>query len=1576
MATSTHKAVRTHLLAAKTALASGDHAAATAATAAAIDADADSYDAWTFDGKARFAAGDASAALASYRAATALDASHPAAWRGTLEAAGALGDAVLELEACAALLAMPPDDKKGAITDERRLEWTLRRARAATRARRHADAIDAWNELMCWPGETQLTEELGRLALVGRAACAARLDAAARAAAGDAAEMAAAPGTRHRARTTAEGRHDAACNDALDASLEDLSDARVDAREVDAGDLFTASELDALTTTALTRAAARATHGPTPADAAIELLGECERVLARRRGDGDGDGAVARAVRAAALEAATALDLGLGPEEAGWTESPSVSTTRDAASEDALVSRVRALVQSPSTPPPDEGAGVDVVDAVAAAWTRLCDHGRTGDVMNVPGSERATTAGTLAGAAAAALEDALVAAEAELDGADAAATTITTASSDAAAAATDAPRVALGRAALALGFGAAAEASAMRGDALASLDAAKRGLRAIRAVRASGDPSTPSPRMPRLERRLKLVAAEALARVARFDEARAAFAALDPTKSPRASRGLASVVKDADEAFIAVQNAAAIAPEAPRALASFAAAFVDRGDVASAAEHLERACLLVAPDGNERALPPDIACALGIARWRGRGRGGGDAAAVAAARGRGSAHAALLAAAAATGATQATAFAHLSLVYDACDDAVRAEKCRAKALSIDASEPTAGAIAVDALLVGAGNAKRARRMCEDAMKSAPGESAWAAARLASIAHAEGDHEAAVRALQATLRASPRASRAWECLGASYDALGRHSAALKAYARAIETAADPANGGDGGERTYAAVRSGALLQQMGRARDAREMYASALYGEEGPEGGPDATAYAPALLGLAECLSLEASAAAGGGAPGRAADAARAAAAHASRAAVGAGAPKRTALKLAADAKLTESRVRDPFASVSTSARERGEAAALSAATAAAEARRLYARCAHLSPCDASARADVAAACASESCAIAERERTESSTAAAIAAVAAAERTLRAALRLDPCDPRIWTALGTLPSPSSGGAPRAPEDFAMRETALSRAVTLDPRHAPAWSALGRLYLDASRVGVEAADVAFFQSRAAKALDAARASDPDSASAWVGTALLRAATIDDAECAGAFRIASDLPNGGEGDVGRALTGAANGARDGGAYASARRAREARPVDAVAAVALGVASEVRGLAREATRAFEDAIELCDERGGGGDFESERECEIVRAAAADGLARCAARLVGATPTDGDGDADASAAIAAIARVAEAFAASGRPSVRRAAGCGASAAEAAAAFSIRAEALLSTPSGPDAVAASRALARAVHLAPDDVVVRGSLSRVLPASSSPENAWTTVRAAARCAPPTRAKAASAAARAKSRGCDPSSRARALRDVADAAAASAAAALASAPGGAHAESIAEVTAIARALSRAAHVAPDAASVRALLALASERRRATSRGSDASPLPGPAPGTNLREPPRDSDPIAIVLAAAAGAASRGEMDAAERLCRFASRSAAEAGTRAGGATPRAASAARLLLGAVLRARGDAKAAKESGKILARVCRPPALGGAGGSVARAAAALRGDGECGDDSRFRSGCSSEKKL
>ena len=58
MATSTHKAVRTHLLAAKTALASGDHAAATAATAAAIDADADSYDAWTFDGKARFAAGD------------------------------------------------------------------------------------------------------------------------------------------------------------------------------------------------------------------------------------------------------------------------------------------------------------------------------------------------------------------------------------------------------------------------------------------------------------------------------------------------------------------------------------------------------------------------------------------------------------------------------------------------------------------------------------------------------------------------------------------------------------------------------------------------------------------------------------------------------------------------------------------------------------------------------------------------------------------------------------------------------------------------------------------------------------------------------------------------------------------------------------------------------------------------------------------------------------------------------------------------------------------------------------------------------------------------------------------------------------------------------------------------------------------------------------------------------------------------------------------------------------------------------------------------------------------------------
>ena len=83
------KEVRAHLLAAKTALASGTpRARARASCRSALALDDTSYDAWVFDGKAAFACGDAESALASYRVAAGVRDDHPRAWRGALGSRG------------------------------------------------------------------------------------------------------------------------------------------------------------------------------------------------------------------------------------------------------------------------------------------------------------------------------------------------------------------------------------------------------------------------------------------------------------------------------------------------------------------------------------------------------------------------------------------------------------------------------------------------------------------------------------------------------------------------------------------------------------------------------------------------------------------------------------------------------------------------------------------------------------------------------------------------------------------------------------------------------------------------------------------------------------------------------------------------------------------------------------------------------------------------------------------------------------------------------------------------------------------------------------------------------------------------------------------------------------------------------------------------------------------------------------------------------------------------------------------------------------------------------------------------
>ena len=888
------------------------------------------------------------------------------------------------------------------------------------------------------------------------------------------------------------------------------------------------------------------------------------------------------------------------------------------------------------------------------------------------------------------------------------------------------------------GWSAACEASYMAGDANTALDSARRALKACRTLRGEGDGCG---RMRACERRVRIVAAESLVALGRKSEALKAFKALnDASESPRTVRGLAMCLDTHGETIAALKKAASLAPNAPRPIAELGWAMLRAGGDGAAARAtrlLERAAELAATP----FVPPDIHAKLGIARWsEACDKDEGDKDECASSRGPGTAHASLLAGAAADGPHRAGTFAYLARLYDTCGDVARAEKCRARALVLDPTDSTAGPDEC-ARLDAAGDDAAVLRICGDALRVQP-RCLWAAVRLAPASSRAGDHEGAVVALQTVLRAVPDSSAAWEALGAAYDALSKHSAALKAYRRAVEIESNFKHKPDGGSgRVFASTQSGRIMHQMGAVSEAIAAYESALAVVPG---------HTAALLGLA-AAELQRSYNDAAYAPGSAiASAARAAdAATTAAAAPGPDAPKRSAVKLLGDALLVIARCRDPAVAMdrggtgrldqsnkSSSAVTRAEDAETNAVHAARRARRAYARGVHLDPNTASAWRDLAGACAAEGDASPHDAKTSCRS--------SAERCLRGALRVDSADPATWTALGTL-----GGADPV-RDIARRETALARAVTLDPRCAHAWTALGRLYLaraDSTETEPEERDD--FISRARRALDNARAAEPGNAHAWLGTALLHSARGDEGEAAGAFRMASGLGAGVEADVGRALTGlrASSGrgrAADtdgafkprpdaitkvtsaGGCYAAARRAVEAAPADPTARLALALAAEAKGLFEEAAAAFDDATSLsrAASSNGGGVY------DVVAREASEGVERTRSRLDGSPAIDTrvgalsiDPTASGESVVASVAASADNL----RSTVT-------AAATARRVFRDRCESHVhvaaveacvgtacSLAGDPDT--AVRFLARAVHSDPGSVAFRGELARVATCTS-------------------------------------------------------------------------------------------------------------------------------------------------------------------------------------------------------------------------------------------------------------
>lgn len=654
--------------------------------------------------------------------------------------------------------------------------------------------------------------------------------------------------------------------------------------------------------------------------------------------------------------------------------------------------------------------------------------------------------------------------------------------------------------------------------------------------------------LPQTSRRVMMVHADAMLRSGMFKPARAAFIVLE---GPRAMRGLAMCAFNAhppeyDEALRILSTAAEAYPNAPRVRIELGwlIMLTNPQRREEALEILEAACGARPDEVLAPTTPANASARLGIARWR---------SSIRPLKGPGSAHEALLIGAAGDSLYRAAAFAHLGLSCSAAGDNARARKCHIRALALDPAEPTSGPVVFADALSGE-DEEGAAAICRAAL-AVDSRCSWAANRLAPLCARAGDHEGAVGALQVVLRISPSNITAWEALGASYNALGRHSAALKAFERAMELSNDAGEGC----RSYAAAQSGHIHLTLGSSVEATECYDKAM------SDGIDRVAV---LFGSASAHAYYAKGALRWGAPGRAATSVRLAK-HAILRVIELMGDDATATvwKLAGDIHHLAAKVNDPALGYDYDSMLAGRAKEARSATEAHERAFALQR-------DKSARLRdlLSSLCL---------EREIASLAGDLALANSLEtKALACAMenaRLEPGDPRVWFALANIDDPIVTDASRR---FERKITALTRATALDPTFAEAWCAIGRLHLSNGNL-----------SAASSALDRARIADPSSGEAWTVTAAAHCARGDINEGMGAFRMAAQLGAGFEADLGRALTACASGlahARD--AYASARRACEAAPADASATLCLALCSESRGLYFEAQAACKRAAELAD--------------------------------------------------------------------------------------------------------------------------------------------------------------------------------------------------------------------------------------------------------------------------------------------------------------------------------------------------------------------------------------------------
>ncbi|KAL4853629.1 Tetratricopeptide repeat protein SKI3 [Chlorella vulgaris] len=714
-------------------------------------------------------------------------------------------------------------------------------------------------------------------------------------------------------------------------------------------------------------------------------------------------------------------------------------------------------------------------------------------------------------------------------------------------------------------------------------DTAVRGLRWLHSRRERGHEA-----LTHVALSLRLVAAKSLRRMGKLDEAETHFKVLAgwvtegetafgemSGSSPvsihqQALRGIALVALERGDRAAAMAQYERIlgkaalgrGPAEHWAHADYGWLLYEEGDLQGARCHLEDA-LRVSTSSGCYVTDSQLAehhYRLGEVYWKMRGRYRSE---------KQFAYTQFFDAASVEGHAQAPAFAALGRYFQEVEGKEeQALRCFKRALALDPSVAAAGD-QLCAMLVASGKAATALSLCREIASRAP-QARWAYRRCGYLLAASEEYEQAVTAFQTALKGDVKDAAAWEGLAASYQSLGRFTAALKAYTRALHLSP---------QRAYSHIQSGNIHMALGSFAEGTSHFEAAL------QAAPNHPA---AQLGAAESLVAAAAAHARQGALGTAAAELARAAEHTLLCASMHGTLE-AAWKLHGDVLVQHHAVtpspHHPTISVgpasgNDTSRQDSKGPWLGGeldgwrrrVQAMRQARRAYGRALHLNPARSGAWQDAAFSYHLEwqllraHPAVASTDGTGPANLASLAA--AAERCARAGLGLEPASADLWLALGMVAA-----------EAAVREYALSRALQLNPKSVPAWVALARLYAEEGAAGP-----------AASALQHARSHEPAVPGIWEAMAEVAALSSTGASEQAAFQEhAYGLGAGPGGLLGFAESGIHAGrARQGPVYAAARKAALMQPLNPAAHNILGLASEARGDFATAANAYKMSLQL----------------------------------------------------------------------------------------------------------------------------------------------------------------------------------------------------------------------------------------------------------------------------------------------------------------------------------------------------------------------------------------------------